>query len=557
MKPWLALLALLGACAETQTAPRSVLLITLDTVRRDALSCYGEGTSMTPELDRLAREGVLFEHAYTTAPITLTAHASLLTGLYPLRHGVRDNGIATVAPAAETLAERARAAGAQTAAFVGAVVLDRAFGLDQGFDVYDGPTPQREIGHPGERPAAEVVDGALGWLAARDRGRPFFLWLHCYDAHHPYEPRTPLAPGASELERYLAEVRELDAELGRLFAALRADGTLDETVVAVTSDHGEAFGEHQELTHGPFGWNTTLSIPLILRLPDGARAGERSQRLVSLVDLAPTLAEALGTRMPEDIDGRALSAPEGEGLYFETYAGYLSLGWSPLSGWIDGQGKYVHASRAEFFDLARDPGEQVDRLAELDAEAVEGYRARLGALAARPALSAGEGALDEELRRGIQGLGYAAFDATGGELPHPLEPSDLPAPHDMVGPWRESMVAQERFNQGRHEEAAAIWTRLLEVNPRNGFVRLSLATALMRLKRHAEAVTVLEPMLEDAVVQPQVHYRLGTSLEKLGRRAEALEHVARAVEMAPLEMRYRTKLEALRSGEGGQDEDDG
>ena len=557
MRPWLVLLALLGACADAPRAPRSVLLVTLDTVRRDALSCYGERADTTPELDRLAREGVLFERAFTTAPITLTAHASLLTGLYPLRHGVRDNGIATVAPAAETLAERARAAGAQTAAFVGAVVLDRAFGLEQGFDLYDDPPPQQGVGHPGERPASEVVDAALQWLAARDRTRPFFLWLHCYDAHHPYTPRTPLAPGASELERYLAEVRELDAEMGRLFAALRADGTLDETVVAVTADHGEAFGEHQELTHGPFGWNTTLAIPLIVRFPDGARAGERSRRLVSLVDLAPTLAEALGTRMPDDIDGRSLAAPEGDGLYFETYAGYLSLGWSPLSGWIDERGKYVHASRAEFFDLARDPHEEDDLLAELEPQALEGYRARIGALAGRPALHVGEGVVDEELKRGIQGLGYAAFDATGGALPHPLEPIDLPAPHDMAGPWRESMLAQERFNQGRHEEAAAIWTRLLEKNPRNGFVRLSLATALMRLKRHAEAVTVLEPMLADAVVQPQVHYRLGISLEKLGRHAEALEHLERAVALAPRETRYREKLEALRTGRGGREEDDG
>jgi len=555
MKPWLALLLGLGACAEAPRPARSVLLITLDTVRRDALSCYGERADTTPELDRLAREGVLYEQAYTTAPITLTAHASLLTGLYPLRHGVRDNGIATVAPAAETLAERARAAGAQTAAFVGAVVLDRTFGLEQGFDVYDGPPPQRELGHPGERPASEVVDAALAWLGARDRARPFFAWLHCYDAHHPYVPRTPLAPGASELERYLAEVRELDAELGRLFAALRADGTLDETVVVVTADHGEAFGEHQELTHGAFGWNTTLAIPLVVRQPDDPRAGERDARLVSLVDLAPTLAEMLGTRMPDDIDGRSLSAPAGDGLYFETYAGFLSLGWSPLAGWIDAHGKYVHASRAEYFELARDPHEQEDRLDTLAPDALESYRARIGALAARPALRAGEGAVDEELKRGIQGLGYAAFDATGGDVPHPLEPSNLPAPHDMVGPWRESMLAQERFNQGRHAEAAAIWTRLLETNPRNGFVRLSLATALMRLKRHAEAVSVLEPMLADAVVQPQVHYRLGVSLEKLGRHAEALVHLERAVTLAPRETRYREKLAALRAGESTSEDD--
>jgi arylsulfatase A-like enzyme len=550
--------ALAGCAGEgAPEKARSVLLVTLDTVRRDSLSCYGERNDTTPELDRLAREGVLFEQAYTTAPITLTAHASLLTGLYPPRHGVRDNGIATVAPAAETLAERARAAGVQTAAFVGAVVLDRVFGLDQGFEPYDGPPARTEVGHPGERPAAEVFDGALAWLAQRDRARPFFLWLHCYDAHHPYEPRTPLPPGASELDRYLAEVRELDAELGRLLAALRADGTLDETVVVVTADHGEAFGEHQELTHGPFAWNTTLAIPLLMRFPDGARAGERSRELVSLVDLAPTLAEVLGTSMPDSIDGRSLLQPRDEpGLYFETYAGYLSLGWSPLAGWIDARGKYVHASRPEYFELALDPREEADRLTELEATERERYRQHIGAIAARPALRVAETEFDAELTEGIQALGYAAFDATGGDLPHPLAPSDLPAPHDMAGPWRDSMVAQERFNQGRHAEAAELWQRTLASNPRNGFVRLQLATALMRLKRHAEAIPVLEPMLSDPVIQPQVHYRLGISHAKLGQREQALSHLEAAVKLAPREQRYRTKLEALRSGsttDGGDD----
>jgi arylsulfatase A-like enzyme len=549
------LLLACGCAPEEPARARSVLLVTLDTLRRDALSCYGERTDTTQALDRLAREGIVYENAYTTAPITLTAHASLLTGLYPLRHGVRDNGIATVAPAAETLAERARAGGVETAAFVGAVVLDRAFGLEQGFDVYDGPPPRTEVGHPGERPASEVVDGALAWLARRDRARPFFLWLHCYDAHHPYEPRTPLPAGASELERYLAEVRELDGEIGRLLDSLRADGTLDETVVAVTADHGEAFGEHQELTHGPFAWNTTLAIPLVLRFPDGARAGERNRELVSLVDLAPTLAEVLGVAMPAEIDGRSLSAPREPGLYFETYAGYLSLGWSPLAGWIDARGKYVQASRPEFFALDEDPREEHDRLATLAPEERERYRAKIAALAERPALTAGGDALDAELTRGIQGLGYAAFDATGGELPHPLAPSDLPAPHDMAGPWRESMVAQERFNQGRLDEAVAIWRRFLEKNARNGFVRLQLASALMRLKQHAEVIDVLTPMLADAVVQPQVHWRLGISLEKLGRRAEAIPHLEQAVALAPREQRYRDKLAALKAGTSGGDDE--
>jgi arylsulfatase A-like enzyme len=206
MMRFLLAVGLAAACSGRGDAGRpeqhSVLLVTLDTTRADALSCYGERAGTTPEIDALAREGVLYERAFTSAPITLTAHASMLTGLAPPRHGLRDNGLAALDPAAHTLAEAARAAGIQTAAFVGAIVLDRALGLDQGFDVYDGPPARRSAsGHPAERPARAVIDAALAWLDGRDRARPFLLWVHLYDAHHPYAPRRAMPEKSTELER--------------------------------------------------------------------------------------------------------------------------------------------------------------------------------------------------------------------------------------------------------------------------------------------------------------------------------------------------------------------
>jgi arylsulfatase A-like enzyme len=545
-------------------ARRSVLLVTLDTTRADALSCYGGPEGTTPVLDALARESVLFERAYTPAPITLSAHASLLTGLYPLRHGLRDNGIAALDPAATTLAEAARAAGVQTAAFVGAVVLDRSLGLDQGFEHYDGPTLRRSTsGHPTERSAREVIDATLAWLEGRERARPFFAWVHLYDAHHPYAPRRALPEKSSERERYLAEVSEMDAELGRLFARLVAEDLWRETVVCVTSDHGEAFGEHGELTHGAFCWNTTLHVPLLLRYPDGARSARRVSELVSLVDVAPTLAEALGVALAPDIDGRApLGArADADGLYFESYTGYLAFGWSPLAGWIDARGKYVHSSRPEFFDLARDPGEEHD-LAERRSADLERHRAAIAALAQRPALVglAAHGSLAPELRAGIQALGYAAVEPEEGAFPHPLAPSDRPSPHDRVGVWRESLLAKERMNRGRFEEAAEQLERLVALDPGNGFLRNELATARMRLKQYQAALDVLLPIAEappdGPAAPPQVFYKLGVCAAKLGRREEAVRHLERALELAPHEARFRAKLEELQSGamSGGDDE---
>jgi arylsulfatase A-like enzyme len=538
-----------------------VLLVTLDTTRADALSCYGAAAGSTPELDLLAREGVLFEHAFTTAPITLSAHASILTGLTPLRHGLRDNGIAALDPAAHTLAEAAHAAGFQTAAFVGAVVLDRALGLDQGFDVYDGPEVRRSTsGHPSERPAPAVIDAALAWLGTRDEARPFFAWVHLYDAHYPYAPRRALPETSTERERYLAEVGEVDAELARLFGALRERGLLARTVVCVTADHGEAFGEHQELTHGVFCWNTTLHVPLLLRFPDGWRAGERADELVSVVDVAPTLAEAMGVALA-DVDGASLLHPRAEpGLYFESYSGYLAFGWSPLAGWIDERGKYVQSSRPEFFDLARDPGEEHDLAGERGAE-LERYRARLDALAARPALQ-GVGAragLDDELRQRIQDLGYAGAESSVSAFPHPLAPSRRPSPHDKVGAWRESMLAQELMNRGRLAEASARLEKLVAADPGNSFVRGELANALMKQKRHQEALDALLPIVapgfEGPGPTPQVWFRLGQCAAKLGQRAEAEGYLEHAIELAPLEARYREKLEQVKSG-GANPEDE-
>ncbi|MEQ1894405.1 MAG: sulfatase, partial [Planctomycetota bacterium] len=266
---------LLTGCAPAVRGP-SVLLLTLDTTNPEALGAYGGPAGLTPNLDRLAREGLLFEEARAVAPLTLPAHASMLTGLYPPRHGLRRNGELALAPEARTLAERAREQGYATGAFVAAVVLAPEFGLAQGFETYDAPAVPKDVEEhlAASRSAEEIATRALAWLAARDDERPFFLWLHFYDPHFPYRPPAAASARAGGND-YLGEVSALDEAIGRVLDALGRSGALENTLVAALADHGEGLGRHGEETHGAFVFDSTLRIPFLLRLPGAARAGER------------------------------------------------------------------------------------------------------------------------------------------------------------------------------------------------------------------------------------------------------------------------------------------
>ena len=352
--PCLVALAAIGCSADPPAAPSekaasktSILLVTLDTTRADALGCLGGRPGVTPRLDALAREGVLYTQARTTAPVTLPAHASMFTGLYPIRHGARDNGRTPLPPEATTLAELAREAGLETAAFVAAAVLDDAWGLDQGFETYVDPTRPHDGSVSAmyvERSAEEVVGDALRWLRERDAGRPFLLWVHLFDPHAPYVPPPAFARQAGG-DPYLGEVARADAGVGALLDELARQDLDDETLVVVVSDHGEGLGDHGEVTHGSLAYDTTLRVPLIVRHPDGRRAGTRSDEAASVVDVLPTVAAALGLEAPAGIDGVDLGEPlDGaeRGIFFETSYGFLHYGWSPISGWLEGGLKYVH-----------------------------------------------------------------------------------------------------------------------------------------------------------------------------------------------------------------------
>lgn len=392
-----------------QGRPPSLVVITLDTTRADRLSVYGLMHAPMPGLERLAREGVVFDQAITVAPLTLPAHCSLFTGLLPPSHGVRDNADPALAAEQTTLSERLRARGFQTGAFVASVVLDPERGLSQGFDHYSavprGPRPGGSFAAP-RRPADQVVDDALRWIEARDRD-PFFAWLHLYDAHRPYDAPEPFRSRFGD--PYVAELAFADAQIERLLSALQRRGVLDRAIVIVAGDHGESLGEHGERDHGIFLYESSMRVPLIMRVP--GTAPRRVDTLVSLVDVVPTVLRLLRMRAA-NLDGVSLvpalrgeTMPDrvmyGESMYPRRF------GFSDLRMARDSRMKYIDAPRPELYDLDADPFEQHDIAAQRPAVAA-GLRARLDAIAAPSRMAIKGAPVSEETARALAALGYVS-----------------------------------------------------------------------------------------------------------------------------------------------------
>ncbi len=551
--PAVVLLLATAGCGGGDAAegPYSAVLITLDTTRADALGSYGRTTGVTPHLDRLRERSLQYDPAYTVAPLTLPSHASMLTGLYPPRHGVRDNGLWALPDSAETVAEAARDAGYDTAAFLASSVLGPRFGLDQGFATYEAPgfAGQLAARHAGKLPAGDVVDGALAWLSARDGEKPFFLWVHLFDPHSPYRPRPEFQPAMRANAsypnvNYLAEVAYMDRELGRLLDAI----DLDELVVVTVADHGESLRAHGETSHGAFCYQETLRVPLYVSHPDGRRAGERSSEIVSVVDVHPTLAEAMGLALASSVDGRSLLSrePSERGVYFECYSGFLSYGWSPIAGWLDGEGKYLHSSAPELYDLRSDPGEQRDLAAERAGE-LERYRRAIADVADLPALevTAGE-ALDDAAVAELRSLGYAGAGLGPDRVPHPLAATGLPAPAAMRDAFETMQAGIRDCGVGRFAEAEAAFREVLARNPRNYTAVDMLSFSLMEQGRHAEAIPHLQWLVREGPERPGYLFNLGVCLQKEGRWDEAIAVLERAAELAPDLPRFREQLERAR-----------
>lgn len=504
-----------GAAPAKPDLRPNLLLITIDTLRPDALG-WVAGKNETPALDALAVEGVRFPAAVSPVPLTLPAHASILSGLLPRRHGVRDNG-QPLPTGVETLARRLGKSGYATAAFVSGFPLESIFGLDRGFSVYDDRLPEGKQGWT-ERRAFETTTAALAWIAkARS---PWFVWIHYYDPHDPYEPpRSFWRPGARGA--YDGEVAYVDAWVGRLREGLPAAASAN-LLTVFSSDHGEALGEHREKTHGYFLYDSTMTVPLVFHFP-GRLKPAASREPARLIDLAPTVLDLLGQPPLANIDGVSLR-PLLEGkpqsvpaAYLETRLPWVYFGWAPLSALRDGGWKLIAAPRPELYDLGKDPGEGTNRV---DAERPVARRlvAAMREIEQRPAASAVGVEAPEALAK-LRALGYLGAGASSGE-----PPTGLPDPKDRIDLRDRLAAGEEALREGRLAEALRAFDGVLAIEPNNRFAALRSGTALLEAGRLPEAAKRLARAVELDPERAEARFALGDALMRLGRVREAVPH---------------------------------
>lgn len=505
----------------------NLLLITIDTLRADRVGAYGGG-SLTPAIDRLAAGGVRFAEARAHAPMTLPAHTSILTGLLPATHGVHTNGSTILSPGTPTLATMLHDHGYQAAAFVGAFVLDSRFGLRRGFDVYDDRVGDPDRGARftyAERTADRVTTLTGDWITARGASHaPWFVWMHLFDPHAPYQ--APIHRGGSG---YDDEVAYADQQLGRLFDRLRAAGELDRTLVVLLADHGESLGEHGEMTHGLFAYDATLRIPLIIAGP-GVQA-QVAAAPASQIDLVPTILELLGISLPYALDGHTLlPAIRGEGgssapLYIEALDANVTRNWAPLTGIVVNGWKYIDLPEAELYDLAHDPGEQHNVIAA-GGTRVAAMQAQLAALRSNANDQPPPQALiDPDAAMRLRSLGYTAGAA-----------NSTPRKYTVADDPKRLLDIDKRFERalalgggGEYREAAALLTGILAERPDFTAAALALASVFMAGGDAPRAASLLEAALLRTPRSAVLKARLGAAYLAAGdlpRAAAALQPVA-------------------------------
>jgi arylsulfatase A-like enzyme/Tfp pilus assembly protein PilF len=534
-------------------AGQNVLLITIDTLRADALGCYG-GPAATPALDNLAATGVRFDFAHAHAVTTLTSHASILTGTYPFQHGIRDNSGYRLPAEARTVATLLKRLGYRTGAFVGAFPVHSRFGLNQGFDRYDdrfGEThAPTEFVMP-ERPASAVVPLAREWIAGQGAGgagqageagggpvgeaHRWFAWVHLFDPHAPYRPPPPFDREYAS-QPYYGEVAATDAALVPLLDDLRAGDR--STLVIVTGDHGEGLGDHGELSHGLFAYESTLRVPLIIAEvggPAGAKfaassfgvrpstdeRGEVSSVSARHVDILPTILEATGNKPPSDLPGRSLLPATERRLsaqprtsYFEAMGAMLNRGWAPLNGVLVDRDKFIDLPIVERYDLAADPGERVN----LSGKAPERDRALAAALRGLNAAPPGERRAEApEAAARLRALGYVS-----GGAPIKAQYADADDPKQLVDLDRAMHDAVEAFGARRFDDAVKIYRAIVARRPDMAIAYRHLAFVEWQRGNPAGAVDALQRAVKAGIAQTAVVAQLGGYLADTGRTAEAI-----------------------------------
>ena len=470
----------------------NVLIITLDTLRADRVGCYGYDKARTPRLDGLAENGIRFENAVCQAPLTLPSHASIFTGLYPPSHQIRDNGAYYLDQGFQTLAEAFKEKGYNTAAFVGAFPVDSRFGLDQGFDVYDDKFKEDEKfkAFNSERRAEDVFSSFQEWFLENSQSR-FFVWVHYYDPHLPYDPPSPYREEFSD--PYDGEVAYTDFYVGEVIDLLEERNVLDNTLVVVVGDHGEGLGDHKEIDHGLFLYNTTLKVPLIFSAPMNLPSQKVITSQVRLIDIFPTVLNLLNRSVSEDVQGENLiSYMDGKRKdnlvsYIETFHPREMFRWAALRGIVDGRMKYIDAPKPELYDMEKDPGEE-HNIYQAEKQVASRLKEDLDGLIEKyTSGSSSRRGLSSEERERLMALGYVIDSSSSGD-----DSSELPDPKDKIDVWYTLQVARGLQRRGEEEKAEELYRKGIEMDPDCSLHYLFLGGLYLKAYRLQEAYDVFK-----------------------------------------------------------------
>lgn len=545
----------LTSCERDRNFTRmNVLLVTFDTTRADFIGAYGRKDAFTPTLDGMAENGYLFEHAISSNPVTQAAHSTILTGTYPMAHGVRDNGLFKLPEESETLAELLKQHGYRTGAAVGGFPLVKSFGLNQGFDFYDDDLVQSRQDHRGrpaqrdrntwydERPAGNVNDAILPWLRASS-DEPFFAWIHYWDPHLPHIAPEPYGKSFAH-EPYLGEIAYADQSLGVILKDLESRGLLKNTIIVMTSDHGESRYQHKEDTHAFLAYDTTLHVPLIFRVP-GKHGGRRIVERVGTVDIVPTVMDLLGFPLPEFLQGRSLQVlmdePEGGDVtnrrqyYAESMSPKLTHNFGELRALYWGPYKYIHGPRPEMFNLADDPGEIKD-LSGSGADESARMKPALGDFIqshARTSAGSATHEFDESVRRRLAALGYLSTSDSGGQSINEVLDSSGLAPQERVNDINLQQQLRSLMGRGAWQAAEKTLRRLMKGAPEHAYFQAQLANVFLGTEDLDSAARLVDETGEIRTGHTEAYIRVARALYESGNRDRATAMLRRVNNAQP------------------------
>lgn len=503
--------------------PRNLLLLTLDTTRPDHLGCYGYRDATSPNLDRLAARGMRFTQAIATVPLTRPSHATMLTGLLPHHHGIWSNGPYRLDPAQPTLAEKLQ--GYRKGAVISSFVLNSSFGFNRGFDSFDERL-QEILGEDPERPAEDALSAANNWIQHQDQ-HPFFLWVHFYDPHYPYAPPEPYLSRFSK-QPYDGEIAYMDHAIGQLLDLLQQKGVLKDTLVVAVGDHGEGLGEHGEETHGYFLYDSTIRVPMILAGP-GIPPGTVSDRTVSLIDLAPTLLEALGTK-PGDTDGKSFwsTIPQQnfapEIALIENRTIHYQFGWASIAGIRTDGWKWLSSPIPELYDLKSDPSETHNLAAERKAKTDEMSKLWQKLQPSEEANKTAELTPEEEEK--LASLGYISSGPGSG----PSEHMSGPDAKQFAGL---TVLIEDVIRKRQKKEIEQTETdlqKILGADASNRFALRAKGELLLHQQKYPEALDVLKRLVDSSENHPETLAFLAMAYEKTGDSAHAAEYYRKATQ---------------------------